>query len=150
MQTAFQDKQSFVESLSSWIQKHGGHEHSAHERFHNVRYWDAEARSNIPEIDAVYRVECIGGYSGGSCWGGEATAYTQTVDDPGLGSVIDAFLETYYPKLSFLEYRRLMKGVTTGTYSYSGYYGNSTEYQYWRLSFDDAWAVLSELEGVAA
>ena len=95
------------------------------------------------------RAEVSGGREGGNCWGGQAESFSRLIADPGLGEVLDSFLEQHVPQLSFLQYRKLQHLVQLDSVSESGYYGNWTEQAVWRLSFEDAWTVLEPMLAVA-
>lgn len=70
-----------------------------------------------------------GGYSGGSCWGGEAEKYTA---DPQDFQLLEELLGIVYPSISFLDFRSLQKNsniVSFDEKSIGEYYGNCTDYK---------------------
>ena len=93
------------------------------------------------------RIETTGGMSGGSCWGNTPSHYTSEVADPGIGPALDSFLEAHFPSVSFMRYRRLFGLVKVRETGESEYYGNSTDFSVWYLSFEDAWSVLEDEAG---
>lgn len=123
------NKPEFIALCRSHVEKHG-----------EYAPWGARPEG---EPGAFIRAAECGGVSGGSCWdSSNPQAYHTEITDPGLGSVLDSFLEANFPQLSFLAYRQLMKEVKVSSYSDRGYYGNRTDYTVWTLSFEDAWTVL--------
>lgn len=72
-----------------------------------------------------------GGYSGGSCWGGNAERYTSDEKEPDLP--IDDILEKIAPEITFLKFRKLNKEIdyymSSLEYTQDDYYGNSTDYK---------------------
>lgn len=116
----------------------------AHAKEHG-EYVPWGAKPDGEPLSFVRAAEC-GGVSGGSCWdSSNPQAYHTEIADPGLGSVLDKFLEAHFPKLTFLDYRKLMRAVQVSSYSDRGYYGNRTDYTVWSLSFDDVWEVLEPM-----
>lgn len=78
----------------------------------------------------------IGGMEGGSCWNSGADT-SVTPEDPKVLSLLDDFLESQMPELSFVKYRKLLKLVKTLEWSRSEYYGNYYLYKCSYISFDD-------------
>lgn len=86
-----------------------------------------------------------GGVSGGSCWEtSNPQPYHVSVEDPGIGKVLDSFLEKHCPGISFLKYRRLVGAVEHREEVEREYYGNRVCYSVWTLSLDTLWQVLEE------
>ena len=89
-----------------------------------------EAWENEHQDDLVfYESWCIGGVTGGSCWGDTPdTPVSGEVEPPFTG--LDDLLLKVVPNLSFLLYRKLENElISRGEHDGSGdYYGNRTEY----------------------
>jgi hypothetical protein len=77
----------------------------------------------------------IGGMEGGSCWH-EADTHI-TPEEPHDLTLLDDFLESRMPELSFVKYRNLLKLVKTLEWGRSEYYGNYYRYKCSYISFDD-------------
>jgi hypothetical protein len=69
-----------------------------------------------------------GGYSGGSCWGGQATYWSNKGDAP-RWVALDEVLKVLKPDISYLQYRELEGLVETNHDTQYEYYGNSTDYE---------------------
>lgn len=70
-----------------------------------------------------------GGVSGGSCWG-DSSPRRHTDDEPEPDLVaFDVILERIKPDLTYLQYRRLERGLIKSVgWTEDEYYGNSTDY----------------------
>lgn len=98
------------------------------EEYHYSKNWST--RNNKIEKPRLIVEWSTGGMSGGSCWGGEPEPYTNNDPIPEL-ELLDKILETFYPQLSFLQYRALTSQLLKSEgYSVGEYYGNSHDYQY--------------------
>lgn len=98
-----------------------------------------------PSAQAFYRSETVGGLSGGNCWNSNSPQpYRVDVEDPGIGKLLDGFLERYLPNVSFLKYRKVASKVRVHEHTEYEYYGNRSEYRIWELTFEDLWDVLAE------
>lgn len=95
-----------------------------------------------------YEVEwCVGGASGGSCWGDESREYTSDDLESEL-DLLDILLEKVCPNMTLFQYRRLMKDlVEHTTRSENEYYGNYTNYRVKRVNYQKLYDKLIE-EGI--
>lgn len=83
---------------------------------------------DVKPVEYLYTKDCVGGYSGGSCWGGEAT-YHRNDDLKAEFTDLDEFLEKIFPDISFLKYKSLKNTlVKEFEHCENEYYGNSSEY----------------------
>lgn len=94
------------------------------------RVRDVEEYDDI-DIFAIYKDEWVGGYSGGSCWGGKAE-YER--DESAVRNVhtefndaLDSFFSTFCPNISYLQYRKVATLINEAEISHSEYYGNTNE-----------------------
>lgn len=99
---------------------------------------------NIGLEESVWTEEATGGIRGGSCWdtgefGDPHYAYTREYDDSGVGPDLISLVEELVPDLPAVAFFKLQSGVKTDTYSEYEYYGNSTDYKVWYISFEDVW-----------
>ncbi len=76
--------------------------------------------------------ECVGGMSGGSCWGGTATGFTRpegAIDcRRSFDESFDKLLGAICPNITYLQYKRLTNLIKNRDYSVGEYYGNSSDY----------------------
>ncbi len=86
----------------------------------------------------------VGGLTGGNCWGGEADEPVETEEEAPL-TLLDSFLETYFPTITFLQYRKLLALVQKKTFRSYEYYGNYTEYRISYIKFDELAQCLSDI-----
>lgn len=82
------------------------------------------------------------GMEGGSCWANADTYITP--EEPKDLTLLDDFLESKMPELSFVKYRKLLKLVKIFDWSRSEYYGNYYRYKCLYISFDDIVDFLAE------
>lgn len=87
----------------------------------------------------------IGGLTGGNCWGGNADQ-SISAEDPSEFTQLDSFLEKYFPKITFLQYKKLLPLIKTQDFSVSEYYGNYTEYRISYVKFKDVAECISEMD----
>lgn len=83
----------------------------------------------------------VGGLQGGNCWGGYADQGVEADNEPDLDT-LDHFIEKYFPSLSFLQYKRLMKLIKTDDETNYEYYGNYYIYRYKFLELKDLYDFL--------
>ncbi len=100
-----------------------------------------DAKGNISN-GFISEAWTTGGMTGGSCWGTER--YSVEPEDEKDLDLLFQFLEEYFPAISFLDANKLLKQVKKGTYDYSGYYGNYSNYAFKYVLFDDIVALLGE------
>lgn len=86
-----------------------------------------------------------GGLTGGNCWGSEADQSVTAEDEPEFNQ-LDLFLETYYPKITFLQYKKLLPLIKTKDFTVGEYYGNYTDYRISYVTFEDIIDVMADLE----
>lgn len=77
-----------------------------------------------------------GGYSGGSCWGNEARAYSKTMPKNHM-KILDLVLEKVCPNLTYLEYKSISRLIQSNEKTEYEYYGNSTNFIVEYLPLDD-------------
>lgn len=88
---------------------------------------------------------CTGGISGGNCWesGGH---HAMEGDPPAELDGLDTLLEAICPKITFIQYKRLLKDlVEIGDYEVDEYYGNCTRYSYKVVSLRKLYQKLQEI-----
>jgi hypothetical protein len=81
-----------------------------------------------------------GGVGGGSCWDdgeGEDPHYELDSDNPETITILEQFLEEFYPHLSLSQYKGLMLHVRSDDWSEYEYYGNYTNYECAYITFED-------------
>ena len=87
----------------------------------------------------------VGGLTGGNCWGDEADK-SITAEEEADFTQLDKFLETYYPNISFLQYKKLLPLIKTHDYTVGEYYGNYTDYRVRYIEFVDLIEAMSDLD----
>lgn len=107
------------------------------------------ASHEIPNLEdftptAFYTAYESGGAEGGNYWGASSREFTNSKPDADRFDVLDDFLEEYFPKISFMTYRRLTRSMESSRHTVSEYYGNRTDYALRVLPFEALWAVLEE------
>lgn len=113
---------------------------------------------NTKDIDMECGLYCdwiSGGVTGGSCWDdGETDNHTSRESDPENEDVekdLERILEEVCPSLSFLQYKKLLRGsndkglIETDDRYENEYYGNSTSYRIKWLPLNKLYAVLKEM-----
>lgn len=97
------------------------------------------------ESDSISYNWTTGGYTGGSCWGGEH--YPRTVEDEPEDGQLEKILNNVYPQLTFLQFKRLEKeGLwTVQEKNQREYYGNNTETTTKTLNLDVLFERLKEM-----
>ena len=112
-------------------------------------YYDKNWSSRNKKIEKprLYVEWSTGGVSGGSCWdSSDPQPYTNNDPAPEL-ELLDKILETFYPKLSFLQYRALTsKLMKSDGFSVGEYYGNSTDYQFKMVDLRELYDYMVEKE----
>ena len=86
----------------------------------------------------------IGGLTGGNCWGGNADQ-SISAEDPAEFTQLDNFLEKSFPKITFLQYKKLLPLIKTQDFSVSEYYGNYTEYRISYVKFKEIAECISQM-----
>lgn len=90
--------------------------------------WDLYSLKVIKDEYIIYKKWEAYGYSGGSCWGDEATYY-EGKSEPEF-KALDMILEVICPNISYLQYKKLSNIITYSDRTENEYYGNSTTYKY--------------------
>ena len=87
-----------------------------------------------------------GGAQGGNCWDGDARSYS-TDESFGQRSILDEFLETHYPDISYLRYRKLRLAVISiSIRTQTEYYGNYTDYDSRLINIQELFSTLLGIE----
>lgn len=86
----------------------------------------------------------IGGKTGGSCWN-QNEHYEVSKDEEDSFSEFDEFLEKYFPSMTHIVYKQVMKLVKTIHYRNSEYYGNYTDYEVKYILHSDLLKILNDL-----
>lgn len=87
--------------------------------------------------------EWVTGGMSGNCWGD--TMYPISSEEPREFQELDTFLEEVCPKLTFLEYKKVMREcVEISTREQSEYYGGCTNYAQWKCDLDRLYNLLKE------
>lgn len=87
----------------------------------------------------------VGGLTGGNCWGSDADQAVRAEEAPEFNQ-LDQFLETYYPKITFLQYKKLLPLIKTREFTVGEYYGNYTDYRVFYVTFEDIIDVMANLD----
>jgi len=94
------------------------------------RVRDVEGYDDV-DIFAIYCTAWVGGYSGGSCWGGKARYERdeRAVRDvhTEFNEALDSFFSTFCPNISHLQYSKISTLIEEAEVSQTEYYGNTTE-----------------------
>lgn len=141
--TAFAAFISRVESLL--LEKDCAEQFQDHDNFnlYGYRLRDAKAEGKVKPDPHLYVKWSTGGVSGGSCYGGDNYAYTNSDPVPDLTS-LDLILEAIKPDLTFLQYKRLVAAVQQhDSWKEDEYYGNSTNYTCKKVRLRDLFDFLS-------
>lgn len=96
----------------------------------------------------LYDDACIGGITGGSCWGSEANQSYSTGNSPSIEKSIDALLLAINKELSFLTYKNIINNmpIETDQYSTGDYYGNRDHHISKYIKIEDLYYYLKEKE----
>jgi hypothetical protein len=85
---------------------------------------------------------CIGGMSGGNCWG-DSPSYSVDADEEPNFDLLDDFLEAVCPQMSFKQYKKMLSELVR--YSERNeyeYYGNYTKYRKKTIKYQDIYDFL--------
>jgi hypothetical protein len=97
-------------------------------------YWSTSSNlkyiyDNHKDIKLVfYNAVEIGGMRGGSCWDDTKPEYYSGSADISKWDTLDLVLETLFPAITVLTYRKLQALQSTDSYTDYEYYGNTTDY----------------------
>jgi hypothetical protein len=117
------------------------------------RFDDYEAIYDFEDMDLdkifIARSWEIGGASGGSCWGTEATVYHGSEPEPEF-EALDNILMELMPDIPFLRYKKLMRLIKfeQNIQRVSEYYGNYTEYQWEVVNIRNLYEALQQINNV--
>jgi hypothetical protein len=89
-----------------------------------------------------------GGVGGGSCWddGTEDVHYELDSEGSETITILEEFLEEFYPHLSLSQYKGLMLHIMNDDWSEPEYYGNYTNYECAYITFEDIAEYLVKLK----
>ncbi len=85
----------------------------------------------------------IGGRSGGN-YENEANR-DSSIEDPKEIDLLDDYLEEYFPNITVIRYKRLMRLVQYQNWTENEYYGNTSDYKCAFITFEDIAEYLSNL-----
>lgn len=95
--------------------------------------------------DSIEVSWCIGGMTGGSCWGGAVDTPVRAEPPCELDALTNILMEVA-PGMSFLQYKKIEQLIETGTRGGGGdYYGNYTDYAYKRLDIRKLYEALDSM-----
>lgn len=83
----------------------------------------------------------VGGTGGGNCWEDGGHYSISSEPEPELEEM-DMIIERVCPDITFLRYKKVLRGVKIREESFHEYYGNHTEYREKFISVDDLWTLL--------
>lgn len=118
------------------------------------RYWSENAfgkliRRHGKSLKEINLDDCIivkwstGGVSGGNCWSGSDNLYSTEGEPEPEFRDLDVILENVCPKITYLEYKRLMNGLADFiSWTENEYYGNSTSYGCKKITLRKLWEKL--------
>jgi len=125
-----------------------------------VRSWDDEVFGGLKKrsgklLKEINLDDCIlekwveGGLDGGNCWN-EGDHYPISGEKEPPFTELDNILEQVCPKITYLEYRKLLCGLTPELIEYDShtvgeYYGNYTTYGYKKVVLRRLWERLKGL-----
>lgn len=90
----------------------------------------------------MYSESWSGGGTWGNCWGDEGTIYGE---DPNDFIEFDNFLESIYPNITFLQYKKIRKECVDVETSYeSDYYGGKETIHRWRCDMEKLYELLKD------
>lgn len=72
------------------------------------------------------------GGSHGNCW--DDSMYTSDADKPQQLTILDSFINEYFPDIKFMQYKNIENKIEHRTYTQSEYYGGYTNYAYLTIS----------------
>lgn len=133
----------------------------AHNRIKNWSDYDTEssfaglkkrsgkALKDISLNDCLLIKWLAGGVGGGNCWSSNEHYEIPGEVEPHFTD-LDIILEQVSPKITYLEYRKLLWGLTPSlieyeTFEVNEYYGNSTTYGYKKVVLRRLWERLNGL-----
>lgn len=114
------------------------------------RFDDYEQVYDFKEVDLdkvfIARSWEIGGASGGSCWGTEATVYCGSEPEPEFEALDDILMELM-PDIPFLRYKKLTRLIKfeQNIQRVSEYYGNYTEYQWETVNVRNLYEAMQQI-----
>lgn len=112
--------------------------------FSSAMEWRGEDRIWWPHGSSeTYEVSwCMGGMSGGNCWGDDANYALDPEPEPDM-PLLDKFLEEVSPQMTVKQYKMLLSDVVQRTErTENEYYGNYTHYGTKRVQFDHLYHAL--------
>lgn len=114
--------------------------------------WTVEGKTQTlePDRDAIKREVCVGGSEGGSCWNDAPSVGYRTGADINDATYddLDNILEKFAPQVTFLQYKKLVKELSSPTDTraggYSDFYGNGTDMETQYIFLDDLAKYINE------
>jgi hypothetical protein len=101
---------------------------------------------NLKDInldDAILVKWSTGGISGGNCWSGSDNLYSTEGEQEPEFRDLDVILENVCPKITYLEYKKLVHGIVEQvSWTDNEYYGNSTTYACKKVVLRKLWEKL--------
>jgi hypothetical protein len=93
--------------------------------------------------DCIMMKWSTGGVSGGNCWSGSDNLYSTEGEPEPEFRDLDVILEKVCPKITYLEYKRLVNGlIDYNSWTENEYYGNSTSYGCKKIALRKLWEKL--------
>jgi hypothetical protein len=94
------------------------------------------------EKDCLFVEWITGGMTGGSCWHDEGATRARDAEmEPELED-LDKIITSIYPRIPYLEYKKIEKLIQRGERTEREYYGNYTEYAYKFIPITDLYQFL--------
>lgn len=116
-------------------------EHPRCDESRGYYYRDIEkGKQSIPSIREKW---CIGGMTGGDCWGGNANSFVSADSEPDYCGLDELLLEVA-PSTTFLQYKKILSCEKEYEYTDHEYYGNYTEYKVKYILIKDLYDILKK------
>ena len=132
-------KKDFIEECKNFAK-------AENDDWYEYSYYRKQEKQKPSYEDRFLNSWISGGTSGGSCWDTSESVYYEKVSDPEKElEGLNLFLETHFPSITFLQYKRFAKYIQTCSRTENEYYGNSTNYAGKYIWFEDVFKVLEEL-----
>jgi hypothetical protein len=137
------EKQEWMQALEDFQKNHENPEL----KFYGYRHESWKSETDLKTFQGFYSEPwVIGGRTGGNPWG-EADRDSDA-EEPKEINLLDEFLEKYYPNITFLQYKRLMRLIKNLTWTNDEYYGNSSDYKCAYITFEDISEYLSKIKWI--
>lgn len=83
-----------------------------------------------------------GGMHGGDCWDNKPTPYLVNENVELKLSILDDFIEKYFPETSFIKYKKISEKVHKSGFTSYEYYGNKTDFEFKYIDLKDIYDIL--------